>query len=611
MASKNALIVGVGEYEHLSPLVNTVNDAKDIADSLRKLGFAVMLETNPTLTEFEDALENFSTSIQYNKEIALFYYSGHGIQVDGKNYLIPKDAELDRELRIKKQTVSLDEVTQLISEARNHLNIFILDACRDNPFATQYRSANRGLAEVKVMPPSSYIAFAAAGGQTAGDGDSEERNGIFTGAFLKTLEENQGEELDMIFRKTRSLVLKKTRQKQEPWTNHNLADRYYLTDKKTDIIQENKNNIEEDFKNILRAMYSDGSFVESERKLLDKKREELGVSEEKAKLLEEEIRIEFKQEIANSERSKLEEQKQITEKKEKELLEIQKEEEFQKQKALEEKKREEERNANEKEEKLKKEEAESEKKKQELIAKQKEEEFQKQKELEQVNVQKVNTINPQREEILKAEKTNLYKKIMIGILVVIVGILSFWYILNRDKTKIANDSSIKEISSTSNGQTINDTNKPNITLNKDEQKNKEAKTTIITKEKRDQELNQKKSDCEKEGKVWSGSSCVPKETLSQNDSGILIGGLTWDSSSNKSGMTWEAAMSFCQKQGKRLPTLNELQINWKELNDSGYHWTSSEVEKDKSWAFLVILDNGKLANDHKAYHSKSYVRCVR
>ncbi|MBK6607412.1 MAG: caspase family protein [Leptospiraceae bacterium] len=228
MSSKNALVIGVSAYEHISPLTNTVNDAEDIAKTLRKLGFAVMLETNPTLTEFEDALENFATSIQYNKDVALFYYSGHGIQVDGKNYLIPKNAELDRETRIKRQTIDLEEVTLKVSEARNELNIFILDACRDNPFAGKFRSVNRGLAEIKKMPPSTYFAYAAAAGQTASDGIEGARNGIFTESFLKVLEEYSSEEIDMIFRKTRSSVLKKTKNVQEPWTNHNLSERHYL-----------------------------------------------------------------------------------------------------------------------------------------------------------------------------------------------------------------------------------------------------------------------------------------------------------------------------------------------------------------------------------------------
>lgn len=237
VSSKNALVIGISEYEHISPLSRTVNDAEDIAKILRKLGFAVMLETNPTLTEFEDALENFANSIQYNKDVALFYYSGHGIQVDGKNYLIPKNAELDREIRIKKQTIDMEEVIQSVSAARNELNIFILDACRDNPFSGKFKSVNRGLAEIKKMPPSTYFAYAAAAGQTASDGTEGARNGIFTESFLKVLEEYSSEEIDMIFRKTRSSVLKKTKNVQEPWTNHNLSERYYLIEQKESNVE--------------------------------------------------------------------------------------------------------------------------------------------------------------------------------------------------------------------------------------------------------------------------------------------------------------------------------------------------------------------------------------
>jgi uncharacterized caspase-like protein len=300
MSSKNALIIGVSEYEHISPLANTVNDAEDMAKALRELGFKVMLETNPTLTEFEDALENFAQAIQYNKEVALFYYSGHGIQVDGKNYLIPKDAELDRELRIKKQTVSMEEITEIISDARNTLNIFILDACRDNPFEGKHRNVTRGLAEVKNMPPSTYIAFAAGAGQTAGDGNKNERNGVFTSSFLKTLTENPSDELDMIFRKTRFQVLNKTKNKQEPWTNHNLSATHYLLQPKPEA---EKNN-DKEYIALLEMVYADGSVAPSERRLLIKKQKEFGISEARAEELEKEIQIRFAVEIKEYEESK-------------------------------------------------------------------------------------------------------------------------------------------------------------------------------------------------------------------------------------------------------------------------------------------------------------------
>lgn len=331
-SSKNALVIGVSEYENISKLTNTVSDAEDMAKALRKLGFSVMLETNPTLTEFEDALENFSTSIQYNKEIALFYYSGHGIQVDGKNYLIPKDAELDREIRIKKQTIDLEEVINSLSEARNLLNIFILDACRDNPFAGKFRSVNRGLAEIKKMPPSTYFAFAAAAGQTAGDGNEIDKNGIFTDSFLKVLEENPSDELDMIFRKTRANVLKKTRNAQEPWTNHNLSERYYLAPKQ--INPEEVKDREGDYLDLVRAVYADGVIVDSERKLLKKKQGELKLSDDRVSELEAQVKSEYANEIkeheekvetlgyaSSQEKQKLAEDERIQQEKEKKRLE--------------------------------------------------------------------------------------------------------------------------------------------------------------------------------------------------------------------------------------------------------------------------------------------------
>jgi formylglycine-generating enzyme required for sulfatase activity len=298
MSQKNALVIGVSDYEHISPLDHTVNDAEDMAKALRKLGFAVMLETNPTLAQFLSALKRFSADIKYNKDIALFYYSGHGIQSDGENYLIPKNAEIDDMDLIKRQGVGLAEVINKVSDANNSLNIFILDACRDNPFKGRSRSvsASRGLAEIKEMPPSTYIAYAAAAGKTADDGNKNERNGIFTGVFLETLIEHPTVELDRLFRKIRTKVLRKTRQAQEPWTNHNLGDEdYYLIEPKSEAVKDNREGDSLEFKKsqyakVLKYVYADKVVTVEEREVLNEEIEELEINTEQAIAWEKEYR---------------------------------------------------------------------------------------------------------------------------------------------------------------------------------------------------------------------------------------------------------------------------------------------------------------------------------
>src|ERR1700760_4186855 len=182
-----ALVVGNSAYQNVVPLTNPVNDAAAIAEMFKKAGFEVV-DSRRDLgnAEMRRALRDFTDKAR-DADIAVIYYAGHGIEVDGTNYLIPVDAVLERDTDAYDEAISLDRILQAIEPAKQ-LRLIILDACRDNPFAksmkrTASRSLGRGLARVEPSQPNTLIAFAAKGGSIALDGNTG--NSPFTSALLK------------------------------------------------------------------------------------------------------------------------------------------------------------------------------------------------------------------------------------------------------------------------------------------------------------------------------------------------------------------------------------------------------------------------------------------
>src|SRR6267154_107681 len=185
-----ALVIGNSSYQNVVALTNPVNDATAITEMFKKAAFDVV-ESRRDLknTEMRRALREFTEKAR-DADIAVIYYAGHGIEVDGTNYLVPVDAALERDTDAYDEAIALDRILQAIEPAKQ-LRLVILDACRDNPFAKSMkrtvasRSLGRGLAGVEPSRPNTLIAFAAKGGSTAADGDS--KNSPFTTALLKYL----------------------------------------------------------------------------------------------------------------------------------------------------------------------------------------------------------------------------------------------------------------------------------------------------------------------------------------------------------------------------------------------------------------------------------------
>jgi uncharacterized caspase-like protein len=220
-----AFVVGNSAYQNVVALANPANDAAAITDMFKKAAFDVV-ETRRDLknTEMRRALREFTERAR-DADLAVIYYAGHGLEVDGTNYLVPVDAVLERDTDAYDEAISLDRILQAIEPAKQ-LRLVILDACRDNPFAKSMkrtvasRALGRGLAGVEPSRPNTLIAFAAKGGSTAADGDS--RHSPFTTALLAHLAK-PGLELGKAFRLVRDDVMKATGNRQEPFVYGSLG----------------------------------------------------------------------------------------------------------------------------------------------------------------------------------------------------------------------------------------------------------------------------------------------------------------------------------------------------------------------------------------------------
>lgn len=219
-----ALVIGNARYPKV-PLDNPENDARLIANNLRKLGFDVNEQLNVNVLQFRRALREFARRVQEDDAIAVLYYAGHGVQIDGRNFLLPVDINLRDQEEVKDESVDIEELfLSRIEKARSHPRIVILDACRDNPFAGKTRNIRSagGLAEMGAR--GTLIAFASAPGAPAEDGPSG-RNSVYT----KHLAEEMmvpGLEVEQMFKNVRVKVLRDTRERQLPWVNTSLTSNF-------------------------------------------------------------------------------------------------------------------------------------------------------------------------------------------------------------------------------------------------------------------------------------------------------------------------------------------------------------------------------------------------
>jgi hypothetical protein len=217
-----ALVIGNAKYS-FAQLRNPENDASDIADALREAHFAVYLRFNLNQDEMKRAIRDFGEHLNPNA-VALFYYSGHAVQISGSNFLIPIGARIQKEQDVEFEAVDASRVLAEMESSRSRLNVVILDACRDNPLPRSVRNSSRGLAQMSA-PVGTLIAYSTSPGSVASDGDG--RNGLYTGRLLKYLRED-GLRIEDIFKRVRSDVRKESNGAQITWESNSIEGEFFF-----------------------------------------------------------------------------------------------------------------------------------------------------------------------------------------------------------------------------------------------------------------------------------------------------------------------------------------------------------------------------------------------
>jgi hypothetical protein len=216
-----ALVIGNAAYT-VGRLNNPVQDARAMAETLQGLGFEVLAHENLSYRDMRRAVAEFGERVGTGG-VALFYYSGHGLQVNGKNYLVPVDADIKNERYVTAEAIDADNVLLQMQEAKTRVNIVVLDACRDNPFAGRFRGLGRGLAYMDV-PTGTYVAYSTAPGSVADDGEPGQ-SGIYTSELLQALRE-PGLRIEDVFKRVRIAVQSRTQNRQNPWDASSMTGQF-------------------------------------------------------------------------------------------------------------------------------------------------------------------------------------------------------------------------------------------------------------------------------------------------------------------------------------------------------------------------------------------------
>ncbi|PZA09236.1 caspase family protein [Rhodopseudomonas palustris] len=223
--SRVALVIGQSAYRAVPALPNPVNDAKAVAALLGEAGFEVSEAVDLGQTELRAKLGDFAATVAAKgpDTVALLFYAGHGIQVDGENYLIPVDVDPKREADIPLQAVRLDDVLNTLSSVPSKSRIIMLDACRNNPFPSINKTTGQGLAlvDTKSGAPGTLLSYSTSPGAEAEDGGGS--NSPYTAALLKAGREN-GLKIEDTFKRVRLAVHQVTEGRQTPWESSSLVE---------------------------------------------------------------------------------------------------------------------------------------------------------------------------------------------------------------------------------------------------------------------------------------------------------------------------------------------------------------------------------------------------
>ncbi len=220
-----ALVIGNGAYD-ASPLRNPPNDARLIARTLRELGFEVSEHLDLDEEQMLQAVEAFGDRLVRAGEdsVALFYYAGHGVQFEGRNYLIPVGTGIERRFQLRTRAVPAEEVLGVMDLARSRMKVLILDACRNNPFRGFFRTPTSGLTQMQA-PSGTLIAYATAPGAVADDGTGD--NSPYSAALARAMVE-PGVPVEQMFKRVRVEVKRRTGGAQTPWESSSLTGIFYF-----------------------------------------------------------------------------------------------------------------------------------------------------------------------------------------------------------------------------------------------------------------------------------------------------------------------------------------------------------------------------------------------
>ena len=219
-----ALVIGNASYS-TRPLKNPRNDADDISRALKTANFDVIDLRDATLSQMRSAVRQFGDKL-LNNDVGLVYYSGHGVEVKGKNYFLAVNADIQREDEIADQGLDVALILEKMTTAGKGVNILIVDACRDDPFGRSFRSSSKGLATMDA-PRGTIIAYSTSPGKVASDGDPKARNSPYTKALLQAMQA-PNRPIEQVFKDVRRSVQAETKDHQTPWENTSLSGDFYF-----------------------------------------------------------------------------------------------------------------------------------------------------------------------------------------------------------------------------------------------------------------------------------------------------------------------------------------------------------------------------------------------
>lgn len=221
--SRLALVIGNASYKS-SPLANPVNDARLMEAALKEAGFTVIKAENASIREMRRLVRDFGDRLKASGGVGLFYFAGHGLQVRGENYLVSVDSDIRNEDEVADDAINANVILEKMQTAGNRMNLIILDACRNNPFAVRTRNSASGLATMNA-PSGSLVAYSTAPGSVASDGTGS--NGLYTMHLARAIRQ-AGLPVEEVFKQVRAAVRRDSSNQQTPWENTALEGQFYF-----------------------------------------------------------------------------------------------------------------------------------------------------------------------------------------------------------------------------------------------------------------------------------------------------------------------------------------------------------------------------------------------